>query len=124
MSVDKETDDEVLFSLKNSMSIWTIMIAPMIPHIAEELWKIIGNSEDLSEQIWPKFKKEYILDEKINLVVQINGKKKLIVNIQKGLSNDEIETIVLKNKELQKYLKVEHIEKIIIIPDRVVNLVI
>ena len=65
-----------------------------------------------------------MLEENINLIVQVNGKKKSVMNIKKGLTREQTEKLVLKNAIIIKILKDNNYKKIIIIPDRVVNLVI
>ena len=100
------------------------MISPMIPHLAEELWKMLGNKNMVVDQNWPRFDATLLEDTIVKVVVQINGKKKLIVSIRKGLSEEQTKKIVideLKNKEI---LNQVNIKKILVIPDRVVNLVV
>ena len=112
-------------SLYKALTSWVIMISPLMPHLAEELWKKLGNLNSLAcEQPWPKVNKKYIEIKNINLVVQINGKKKLIINLKKGLSKEETKKNVLKELDTKGLLKNTTINKFIIIPDRIANLVI
>ena len=80
----KEKED--LIALKFSLTKWIIMISPMIPHLAEELWKKIGNHNTLvCEQSWPIAKLNYIKNKNINIVVQVNGKRRRYLKFQKIL---------------------------------------
>ncbi|MDA9558718.1 leucine--tRNA ligase [Alphaproteobacteria bacterium] len=117
-------NSDIKNALKYALSNWVIMISPIIPHLAEELWSTMGYDNLVIYQSWPKTNKNYIKEENINLVIQINGKKKLIQSIARGLSKDEISDIAinsLKNKGMYQNKK---LKKIIVIPDKVVNLVI
>ncbi|OUU62775.1 MAG: leucine--tRNA ligase [Alphaproteobacteria bacterium TMED62] len=110
--------------LHKVLSIWVIMIGPIAPHFAEELWKILGHETLLAEQPWPKSDERFLQETNINFIIQINGKKKCVVNLPKGLTKDQIENIVLENDDIKKMLINNNIKKIIIIPDRVANLVV
>ena len=124
-SITKPYSKEMLFCMKETLSVWTIMAAPMMPHLAEELWKLLGNEKtNVHQQDWPVANTKYLEKEKINLVIQINGKKKLVLNITKGLTKKEIEKTVLQTQEIINNLENKSIKKIIIIPNRVCNLVV
>ncbi len=110
--------------LHESLSKWVIMISPLTPHLAEELWKILNYKSLVAEQQWPICEKSFLVDENINLIVQINGKKKLVIKTIKGLSKKQTEQLVLGNSTIMELLKSKKYKRIIIIPDRVVNLVI
>jgi len=107
-----------------ALSNWVIMISPLMPHLAEELWHNMGNSSLVVNQKWPKANINYIKESVINLVIQINGKKKLIQNIPEGLSKDEISDIAIKCLIKKGMYQNQVLKKIIVIPNKVVNLVI
>ena len=111
-------------ALKMALSNWVIMISPVMPHLAEELWRNMGNSLLVVNQKWPKADINYIKESVINLVIQINGKKKLIQNIPEGLSKDEISDIAIKCLMKKGMYQNQKLKKIIVIPDKIVNLVI
>ncbi len=111
-------------ALKIALSNWVIMISPLMPHLAEELWSIMGNNLLVVDQKWPQPNKNYIQEHNVNLVIQINGKKKLIESISKGLSRDETSDIAIKCLIDKGLYKNQKLKNIIIVPDRIVNLVI
>ncbi len=111
-------------TLHEALSKWVIMISPLAPHLAEELWQLLGYKSLVSMQKWPKYKNKFLTKENTNLIVQINGKKKLVINLKKGLTKEQTERIVLENSAIIKIIKNNNYKKIIIVPDRVVNLVI
>jgi leucyl-tRNA synthetase len=117
-------NSDIKSALKHALTNWIIMISPIIPHLAEELWSTMGYDNLVVYQDWPKTNKNYIKEENINLVIQINGKKKLIQSIARGLSKNEVSDIAIKclvNKGLYQNQK---LKKIIVVPDKVANLVI
>jgi len=111
-------------ALKLALSNWVIMISPLMPHLAEELWHNMGNKLLVVNQKWPKVDINYIKENFINLVIQINGKKKLIQNIPEGLSKEEISDIAIKCLIKKGMYQNQKLKKIIAIPDKIVNLVI
>ena len=100
------------------------MLSPLAPHLAEELWKMLGYKSMVAEQMWPKYENKFLTEENVNLIIQINGKKKLVINIKKGLTREQTEKIILENNTIKKIIESNNYKKIIIVPDRVVNLVI
>ena len=76
------------------------------------------------EQKWPKCDNRFLEETNVNLIIQVNGKKKLVITAPKGLTKDQTEKIVLNNVNIKNTLNMQMIKKIIVIPDRVVNLVI
>ena len=110
--------------LHEALSKWVIMISPLAPHLAEELWKILNYKSLVAEQQWPIYENKFLVNENTNLIVQVNGKKKLVIKIIKGLSKKQTEKLVLENPAIIELLENKSYKRIIIIPDRVVNLVI
>ena len=122
-SLNKNNDD-INISLKEALTNWVIMISPIMPHLAEDLWKTLGYNSLVANQKWPSANKEYLDNEEINLIIQINGKKKILLSLKKGLSREETEKIALETLKKNFMLKDKNIKKIIVIPDKIVNLVI
>ncbi len=119
------SNQEVVSSLKIAMSKWTIMISPMMPHLAEELWKLLGYRDNLVCQAsWPEFNRLFFEKETVNLVVQINGKKKFIHTLPVGLNKTQTEKAILDSKETKSLLKGKTIKKIIVVPEKILNVVI
>jgi len=124
-SIKDSNNPEILSSLKNAVTKWTVMISPMMPHLAEELWREIGKKESIFYNVkWPNVNKVFITDEDIKLVVQVNGKKKFLKTIPKGLSKIETEKSVLNSKDVKLFLSDKKIKKIIVIPEKIINIVI
>ena len=101
-----------------------IMISPYAPHIAEELWSLLGNKESISKARWPEFKQEYVTEDSFEYPVSINGKTRTTINLPLSLSKEEIEKRVMESDVVQKWLEGKDPKKVIVVPNRIVNLVI
>jgi len=102
------------------------LIHPVIPHISEEIWKLFKNRGMVAEQKWPNLEKVVIKEETetVNIAIQICGKTREILNIEKDSEKNYVEQIALKNNKIKKYLTEKKIIKIIYVPNRVLNIVI
>ncbi len=120
----KGNDDIYNKALHHALSKWVIMISPLAPHLAEELWSLLGYKSLAAVQKWPKYENKFLNEDNINLILQINGKKKLVINVKKGLTKEQTKQLVLEKVTSTNILKNNNYKKIIIVPDRIVNLVI
>lgn len=100
-----------------------IVLSPFAPHIAEELWHIIGEKESVILASWPKWNEDYLIENSVNYPISFNGKTRFTLNIAANLSKEEIEKIVLSNENTQKWLEGKSPKKIIVVPGRIVNIV-
>lgn len=100
------------------------LLSPFAPHICDELFERLGQKGYLLEASWPIFDATLIKEDAIKLVAQVNGKMRNIVPIAKGLSNEEVEKLVLADTEIQRFIEGKEIVKIVVVPDRLVNVVV
>ncbi len=100
-----------------------VLINPMVPHIAEELWYNLGNKDSISNESWPKVDLDYIKKSNVKIPIQVNGKVRAVVEVPINLNNKDIEEIALKEENVLKFLN-KSPKKVIIIPNRVVNFVV
>ena len=120
-----QTSSEGLIALKFTLTKWIILISPMVPHIAEELWKKLGYKNTLvSEQDWPKANLDYIKNTDVNIVIQVNGKKKLVFNIPKDLSIEQTKELLIKKEAIKLIIGDKKIKKIIVVPNKIFSLVV
>ena len=111
-------------TLTNVISILVKITAPFSPHIAEELWKTIGNTQSIHLQSWPKFDESAIEQDTFTLIIQINGKVRGSIDASKNLSKDELGDIAIKSEVAQKWIDGKEPKRIIIVPNKLVNVVI
>ena len=101
-----------------------LLISPFAPHIADELWEITGNKTFTFEEEWPKFQEELTKENKINLVIQINGKVRDMVPVTIGLSKEESEKLAFASEKTKKFTERKEIVKVIVVPNKLVNIVV
>ena len=113
-------DDSVILYVTKKL---LILINPIVPHIAEELWESLNEKNIIAIEPWPVFDKNFEIKDKIKIPVQINGKMRAIIEVENNLNNEDLERIALKEKNILKFLN-ETPKKVIIIPNRIINFVI
>ena len=101
-----------------------LLIAPFAPHIADELWEIIGNTTFTFEEEWPTFEEELTKEHKMNLVVQINGKIRETIPAKIGLPKEEYEKLAFDSEKIKKSVEGKEIVKVIVVPNKLVNIVV
>ncbi len=110
---------------KEVFELLTLMLNPMVPHLAEELWEILGHTQDtLAHAAWPKFVPELAAEDQVEIVVQVNGRVKGKVSVEAGLDKNELEKRVRSDQKTAKLLDGKRILKIVVVPDKLVNLVV
>ncbi len=97
--------------------------APMMPHLAEECWALIGNDGFAAAAPWPNFDPSLLVEDSVTLPVQVNGKKRGEVTVAMDAANDDIEKAALALEEVQRHLEGRTPRKVIIVPKRIVNVV-
>jgi leucyl-tRNA synthetase len=100
-----------------------LLFAPMMPHLAEECWQVLGHSSPVVDTPWPVADAELVASEQVTLAVQVNGKRRDEIVVAKGLDKAEIEALVMDLPAIQRALDGKPVNKFILVPDRIVNLV-
>ncbi|WP_406678666.1 leucine--tRNA ligase [Moorella sp. ACPs] len=99
------------------------LLAPFAPHIAEELWQGLGGRESVHLESWPAYDPEALVTEEVTLVVQINGKVRDRMQVPAGLPEEEVKKLVLKREKVASLLAGQQVVKVIVVPDKLVNVV-
>ncbi len=107
-----------------SIKTLAMLMNPMTPHLSEEIWEMTGEKSQLSSSIWPRAEEEYLREDLVTLPIQINGKRKTEIQIKSGIPEDQIKLEALNNELVKKNLKGVSPKKVIVVPDRIVNIVI
>ena len=114
------TFDQWNFAIKSLL----LLLAPIAPHITEELWELLGNQYSIHNQSIPSFNPKLIEDETTTLVIQVNGKVRDTVEVGINTEKEKAEKIALSSDKIQPYLVNQTINRIIYVPDKLVNIVI
>ena len=121
--LDSKTDFET--SLKYyGLEILAQLISPFAPHHAEEIWSLMGHKILICDTEWPKFDKRFLSVEQISIGVQINGKLRGNISYYKNAKKEEIQELALSLSSVKNRLGSEKPKKIIIVPERIVNIVV
>jgi len=114
---DKATKVEAMKSIAQ-------MMQPMTPHLAEEIWAVMGGTGLVANAPWPKVDPAMLVDDTVTMPIQINGKRRDEIEVSADISKEELEKIVMANDSVQRALDGNAPKKLIIVPGRIVNVVI
>ena len=101
-----------------------ILIAPFAPHIAEELWEMLGGEGSVCDAQWPKWDEQYLIENQVKMGVAFNGKTRFEVQFAADADNASIQSAVLNDERAKKYMEGFEVKKVIIVPKRMVNIVL
>ena len=119
-------DDSVknITFLKECVYDLILLLAPFVPHFSEELWSLAGNKKSIFNENYPIVDEKALIKDEIELAVQINSKVKARIMVSSSASNDEIEKLALENDIISKTINGAPIKKVIVIKNRLVNIII
>ena len=100
------------------------LMAPMVPHLAEEVWSKAGGQGMVVDAAWPKADPAMLVSDSVVLPIQINGKRRAEIEVPKDMSKEEIEAIVLADETVQRFMEGAAPKKLIVVPGRIVNVVV
>jgi leucyl-tRNA synthetase len=109
---------------KEVLELVTLMLAPMTPHLAEELWEMLGHHDGLWTAGWPAFNPELAKDDEVEIPVQVNGKVRGRVKVAAGASQEEVMKLAETDVGVAGYLAGKRIVKVIFVPDKLLNIVV
>ena len=100
------------------------LISPITPHIAEEMWELLGHNDTLAYESWPTFNEALCVDDEITIGVQINGKLRATITVAKDTDSKTLESLALANEDIIRHTQGKTIRKVIAIVNRIVNIVV
>jgi leucyl-tRNA synthetase len=114
---------DLAWAVREAAVILVQLFAPMMPHLAEECWGVLGQPGLVSEANWPQIERDLLVEDSVTLVVQVNGKKRGEVTVARTAQNPEIEAAVLALDAVKQTLGGNAVRKVIVVPMRIVNVV-
>jgi leucyl-tRNA synthetase len=109
---------------QQAMAVMAQLMAPMVPHLAEDIWAALGQAGFVATAPWPKADPALLAEDEVTLPIQINGKKRSEITVPKDMPKDEVEKRVLADEHVIKALAGGQPKKLIVVPGRIVNVVI
>ena len=109
---------------KDAINTLIILLSPFVPHIAEEMWEMIGNKGSVIKEPWPSYNPEFIKSEEMTIIIQINGKVRSRVTVNTDISDDDLRNTVLLDIKVKEWTSHKEIKKFVIVPKKLVSIVI
>jgi leucyl-tRNA synthetase len=101
-----------------------ILLSPFVPHFAEELWYNLGNKESILKKEWPKYNTDFLIEETVTVVIQVNGKLRSRIEVPAGISEEKLKELALADEKLKPWIQNKPIKNFILIPQKLVNIVL
>jgi len=109
---------------KNIIERFLILLAPMAPHISEELWQNLGHKKSIFLEKWPEYDPTLVKEEIVILIIQINGKVRDKIEVEVGISEEKAKELAFLSKKVQNWISGKEIKKVIFVPGKLINIVI
>ena len=109
---------------REAMKLTAQLMGPMVPHLAEDIWQLLGGEGFVVQAPWPKADPALLVEDSVTLPIQINGKNRSEVTVPKDMPATEVEKLVLADETVLKVLAGGQPRKLIVVPGRIVNVVI
>ena len=120
-NVDDELDRQVI---KEAIESILLLLSPIVPHICHQLWLDINHDQPIIDARWPKFDSSLLKSETSLIVVQVNGKLRSKLEVDASISEDELKSMALSDEKVVRFIDGNDIKKIIVIPEKLVNIVV
>ena len=109
--------------LKGAIETTIALLFPFVPHITEDLWEKLGNNPDDLNSFWPEYDERYIVEDRVTIAIQINGKLRDTYEVERGIDATRLKEVVFSLDKIKKHTEGKDIRKVITIPDKLVNIV-
>ena len=109
---------------KSILEKFAVILAPFAPHVAEEFWAACGSNSSVLDAEFPEWEMKYVAQDTFPCPVSLNGKMKFTLDMPRDLSKDDLQEKVMENEQVKKLIAGKEIKKIIVVPNKIVNLVV
>jgi len=120
----KDESEQARAVVQEALEIVVLMLSPITPHISHELWQALGHDEAVVNVAWPVVDESALVQDKVELMVQVNGKLRSKVSVAADAAKDVIEALALADDNVQKFIDGKEIRKVIVVPGRLINIVV
>ena len=110
--------------LKRVLSILVLMLFPMTPHVAEEMWEMLGNSGTIGDQKWPAYREDLAREEQIEIPVQVNGRVRAKVVVEADLNDDDLKERAMADARIAPLVAGKQVARVVVVPKKLVNIVL
>jgi leucyl-tRNA synthetase len=110
-------------AIREAGKAFVILSAPMMPHLAEECWRVLGHATLVVDEPWPKADPALVTSDEVTIAVQVNGKRRDEIRLPKGLPQAKVEMAVLALENVKRALDGKPVRKVIVVTDRIANVV-
>jgi leucyl-tRNA synthetase len=131
LEADRESNGKTGFKqpfrdqvLRFAMDTIALLLSPIVPHLAEELWEILGNKESIIFAQWPSYRQDALVKEELTIVIQVNGKLRNRFTVPADAGDDKVKELALKDEKVNKFIGDNPVKKVIVVKNKLVNIVI
>jgi leucyl-tRNA synthetase len=110
--------------MKNAVEAMILLISPIVPHITEELWHVLGHSKSILKAPWPKWNEDALRAEEVLIVVQVNGKLRSRITVSVDATEEQLQEAAVLNAKTQEFIGGKTIKKVVVVPGKLVNIVV
>jgi leucyl-tRNA synthetase len=123
-AVSNPVETEQVRLLGFTLRTLALLLSPFAPHMAEELWKVMGLPGRACSQPWPEFNKAATIEDQVTIAVQVNGKVRATLQAARDSTQEELERLARTDERVAKWLAGKNIRRVIVVPNRLVNIVV
>ena len=123
LGTEKETTESKKI-FREAMINVVIMLSPFTPHFCDELWEEMGNEGKLFTIAWPTYIEELTIADEVEIAVQVNGKLRGTLEVDRNTPKDEVEKMALEIENVKKFIEMKEVMKVIVVPGKIVNIVV
>ena len=120
----KDTSEQARAVVQEALEKTILMLSPITPHISHELWNALGHEEAIVTVAWPEIDESALVQDKVELMVQVNGKLRSKISVAADADKDSIEALALADENVQRFIEAKEIRKVIVVPGRLINIVV
>jgi leucyl-tRNA synthetase len=110
--------------VREAVEMVVLLLSPVVPHMTEEMWRMLGHDESLLEVSWPSYRTDALEVEKRLIILQVNGKVRSRIEVPASLGDKEVEEEALKDERMQRFIGEKTVKRVIVVPNKLVNVVV